>query len=116
MALRKRIDKRRPPLTPIQWAFLNDAEERPAGTSIFEWIALKRDVSPAFKVRDLWAANRDAVLAEWIAKHPGHRPSLWWRYDSPEPRHDSEPQAAYLERHGLFMPGERRRLTKTDFE
>jgi hypothetical protein len=27
-----------------------------------------------------------------------------------------ESQAAYLERHGLFLPGERRRLTKPDFE
>jgi hypothetical protein len=27
-----------------------------------------------------------------------------------------ESQAAYLERHGLFLPGERRRLSKRDFE
>jgi hypothetical protein len=27
-----------------------------------------------------------------------------------------ESQAAYLERHDLFLPGERRRLTKRDFE
>jgi hypothetical protein len=27
-----------------------------------------------------------------------------------------ESQAAYLERHGLFLPGERRRLRKADFE
>jgi hypothetical protein len=27
-----------------------------------------------------------------------------------------ESQAAYLERHGLYLPGERRRLTKRDFE
>jgi hypothetical protein len=27
-----------------------------------------------------------------------------------------ESQAAYLERHHLFLPGERRRLTKKDFD
>jgi hypothetical protein len=46
---------------------------------------------------------------------------LWWQWDAPEPRQrlgdaERESEATYLERHGLLLPGERRRLTAEDFE
>jgi hypothetical protein len=116
MPRRKRFDKRKSALTPGQWAFLNDADARPAETSIMEWLALRRDVSPLFKVKDLWAMHRDAVIAKWIVENPGERPTLFWKYSAPEPRRDSESQASYLERNGLMIAGERKRLTKRDFE
>ncbi len=37
-------------------------------------------------VAALWPLFRDDILANWIALHPGSRPSCWWRFDSPEPR------------------------------
>jgi hypothetical protein len=197
MALRKRIDKRREPLTPTQWKFLCDLEAAPDN---FERWVLDTHRSPLFKVKDLWETHRDEVLAQYIADNPGSRPSLWWHYDAPRiqvgtypdcfwdgklaeprgrlggvgtPRHEClayvphfsyglpttwvtqrdvehyartarglhgdlkypkpsgtfegvavdpddpptyESQAAYLERHGLFLPGERKRLMKNDFE
>jgi hypothetical protein len=42
-------------------------------------------------------------------------PNLWVEID-PENPPIFESQAAYLERHGLFLPGERKRLTRRDFE
>jgi hypothetical protein len=35
---------------------------------------------------ELWAANRDDVLREWIRDYPGTRPYAWWQHDAPEPR------------------------------
>jgi hypothetical protein len=113
MALRKRIDKRREPLTPTQWEFLCDVETTPDN---FERWVLDADCSPFFKVKDLWEANRAEILAEYIADNPGSRPSLWWTYDALEEPDGSETEAMYLKRHGLLMPGERKRLTKPDFE
>jgi hypothetical protein len=59
------------------------------------------------ELRALWEAHRQAILREWIAKHPGTRPTCWWRYDAPEPRSAREPEAAFLQRHDLFLQGER---------
>jgi hypothetical protein len=68
-------------------------------------------------VAELWREHCDRVIAEWIVENPGTRPSLWWKYDAPEPRQDAESEAVYLKRHGLFLSeGERKRLTKRDFE
>jgi hypothetical protein len=112
MALRKRVDKRRAAITPTQWEFLCDIETIPDN---FERFVLDSDCSPFFKVKDLWDAHRDAVLAEHVADNPGSRPSLWWKYDAPEDRDGSETEATFLKRHGLLLPGERKRLKKEDF-
>ena len=103
-------------------------------------------------MRSLWEQSRDAILAGWIRKRPGTRPTAWWLYDAPrgpgrnraEPRlqlsgigrsfgtdatgmptgwYSADPaepptfesQAAYLDRHALLVPGERRRLRVADF-
>jgi hypothetical protein len=63
MALRKRIDKRREPLTPTQWEFLCDVETTPDN---FERWVLDADCSPFFKVKDLWEANRAEILANTL--------------------------------------------------
>src|SRR5262245_14339766 len=36
--------------------------------------------------RDLWDENKEEILEDWIAAHPGTRPWGWWRFDAPEPR------------------------------
>jgi hypothetical protein len=37
---------------------------------------------------------------------PGFRPWAWCKFDAPEPLPDGETDRAYLERHGLMLPGE----------
>lgn len=37
-------------------------------------------------LRELWRRARGEVLAAWAKKHPGSRPSTWWRFDTREPR------------------------------
>jgi hypothetical protein len=113
MPRRKRIDKRKAALTPTQWEFLCDVETIPDN---FERWVLDEDCSPFFTVRDLWEEQRDEVLSAYIADNPGSRPSLWWKYDAPEEPDGSETEAMYLKRHCLFLPGERKRLRKEDFE
>jgi hypothetical protein len=64
----------------------------------------------------IWNAMRDELLAEFIADNPGKRPQMWWERDAPkEPRRRTESQASYLKRHGLFLPGEEKRLKPKDF-
>ncbi|TPG45516.1 hypothetical protein EAH75_18025 [Rhodanobacter glycinis] len=94
-------------------------------------------------MRPLWEVQGPAILIDWIAAHPGTRPSCWWRYQAPsggrqclfgegKPLHEVlniapsyafgipdwcgdpeappifETQHAYLKRHGLLEPGERK--------
>lgn len=47
-------------------------------------------------------------------KPPGHIFKGVAIDDRDPPRYESE--AAYLDRHGLFLPGERKRLKKADWE
>jgi hypothetical protein len=34
----------------------------------------------------LWKANRTAILADWIQRHPGTRPWAWWNFEARERR------------------------------
>ncbi len=42
-----------------------------------------------------WERHRNVLLAEWVAKHPGSRPAIWWELDAPEM------SAEDRQRHGL---------------
>jgi hypothetical protein len=95
----------------------------------------------------IWAENRDRIVAEHIEQCPGTRPARWWQHDAPEMRKrvggtgvslyqaaaygvpsywelpfdaDNPPafeaQAAYLDRLGLLVAGERRRIPRREFE
>jgi hypothetical protein len=35
---------------------------------------------------DIWRTWGPSVLTRWIEERPGTRPSLWWKYQAPEPR------------------------------
>lgn len=113
MPVRKRVDRRRAPLDLEQSAILRD-EPRPEGANPFYFLRLEKDLFN--EVEDLWKSHRDDILAEYVAKHPGTRPTLWWKYDAPGEPDGSETEAAYLQRHGLFLPSERKRLKKRDLE
>lgn len=91
-----RIRRRRdhwPPVTPTQWALLND-EPLPDEPGIsgdfdrwcFNWSA--NDDPPWGRAtgRALWSEHGEVVLRQWVAERPGSRPSCWWRFDAPVPR------------------------------
>lgn len=100
-------------------------------------------------IRKLWDELKIEIMAAWISKHPGRRPTLWWRFNSPGPREriggkgqlisekypavfqayerglptgwDSidagdppcfSSEAAYLDRHELLTPAEKKVLAK----
>lgn len=61
--------------------------------------------------KELWESIRNQELPRWVKEHPGSRPSAWWEFDASEPRPRGESEAAYLERHDLLSPAERRALS-----
>jgi hypothetical protein len=61
-------------IRPEYWALLTDAPYPKDGNPLFRILGW-------WRARNLWIAHRDEVLAEWIARRAGTRPSLWWRYD-----------------------------------
>jgi hypothetical protein len=62
----------------------------------------------------LWADHADRIVAEHVADYPCSRPRRRWEYSAPSPIGEAESEAAYLDRHGLFLPGERKRLDMAD--
>jgi hypothetical protein len=104
MPVKRRISKRRVDLEDGAERWLRD---EPCG-----FFKFKTDED----LRALWAEHGDRIVAEWVANNPGTRPTQWWKYSTPEPRSEGESQVGYLERHGLFLPDERRRLREADFE
>ena len=59
--------------------------------------------------REVWEDAADALLADWIGRHPGTRPPAWWEFSAPDiPRGDDESEPAYLDRLGLIEPPELR--------
>ena len=65
-------------------------------------------------IGDLWRLHGEAITPEWAEQRAGTRPRAWWRWSAPEPRREVdldllEPQAVYLRRLDLFLPGEENR-------
>lgn len=52
--------------------------------------------------RELWFRHRDE-----LGTNPCSRADGWWRFESPEPRNESEPEHLQLERMGCLAPEER---------
>lgn len=82
------------------WSFLTDQDYEPSGDNDGRLITFTHDHG------ELWNGHRNVVLAWWTRQHPGSRPSLWWRFDAPQPRRRNESELAYLRRHRLLAPGE----------
>ena len=73
-------------ITDLCWRYLNDLpisdEEQRAG---FEYSMLEsnhHDHSTGYRTQDVWERFRDRILSDWIRRHPGTRPTVWWRFDS----------------------------------
>ena len=63
------------------WCLLND---QPLPDDANPFVALGFDRRAAGV---LWRAHREEILAGWIKRRRGTRPSCWWRFDAPqEPR------------------------------
>lgn len=85
MPYKKEIAKKRK-LPENIWKFLND--EHPDPGNDVDIFLLQEDGT-----RKLWDESKNEIMAAWIMKHPGTRPTLWWDFDAPR-----------------TLPGPRRRL------
>ncbi len=87
---------------------VEEPRRRLGGTGMVAWEALNVGIAYHCGIPSAWVDAEDAewLTAEGIAAVP---------IDPADPPR-FESQAAYLRRHGLFMRGEERRLTPTDFE
>lgn len=132
------------PVSPALRYWFNTGEEPPEGSPDYvgwqHFYFFMRDED----IRARWGAVRDEFVAAWVTDNPGSRPFAWWKYDGPGPRrrvsgsgtetvvvhafgepsfYDVDPvdppaiesEAAFLDRHGLFLPGERRRVEPDAF-
>ena len=79
---RRRTHPQRRPLTATEHAWLHDQPD--PGDGGFTWLTLQGDTGGCAET--LWREHRDQVLEDWIKKHPGTRPSQWWRFEAPERR------------------------------
>ena len=81
MPIKRRIPRtRRPEVEPLLWARLIDAPLPEDATDAERFFY---DYPDERKLREAWAAHRAAILAEWVRKCPGTRPSCWWEFDAP---------------------------------
>ena len=85
------------------------------------------------EIAGAWAQIGDEIVADWVRDKPGTRPHFWRRIDAPPSGRLSNAgngretldipiappapaaQTAFLRRHGLFLPGEERRLDSNSF-
>jgi hypothetical protein len=78
---KRRVHTWQPAIDPAVIAYL-ETGDAPEDCGFETW-QLVHGASEA--LRPMWAAAREAILRDWIPRHPGRRPFGWWRYDSPEP-------------------------------
>lgn len=86
---RRRRPESREPLEASMRVYLltgSDAEAVAAADEAEEFRGLMQLLCLGMRHGALWEANRDELLAEWIADYPGSRPWGWWRYDALEGR------------------------------
>lgn len=83
------------------------------------------------EIAGAWGQIGDEIVDDWIREKPGTRPAIWWRLSAPEPGRTTDgggpgrlpedldipiaapapaEQTAFLRRHGLFRPGEEKRV------
>lgn len=70
-------------------------------------LALGRRLDPD---EHAWLELREELVRECIRKAPGTRPYGWWLFEAPGAPAEGEDEADFLERHGLLLEAERRRL------
>ena len=85
-----------------------------------------------FELSAAWDQIGSEIVEDWILTRPGTRPRMWWRLSAPEVGRTTDGgggpgrrpetldipiaaptpdrQTAFLRRHGLFLPGEEKRV------
>ena len=69
-------------MTEMAWLFLNDKAVDDKSIEYFVLEFNEFDHQTKYRTADLWSRFGDEVLDSWIKKHPGTRPTCWWRYQS----------------------------------
>jgi hypothetical protein len=86
-------------VSPVAWAIMTDQpipkgpEINPFEISDYRYSLSGKPETEAFRAAlhargalslgELWAANRDKILAQWVKDRPGTRPRCWWLFDAP---------------------------------
>jgi hypothetical protein len=83
MPAKRRRSKGRCNIDSDEWAYLLD-EPEPADANPFTYMGL--DIDFEGRASTLWREHGEAATAEYVSKHLGQRPRLWWRYSVVEPR------------------------------
>jgi hypothetical protein len=103
--VKRKLPKERKGIDPAVWAVLND-EPLPDGANKFTefdlWPIKERE-----RPRKIWEQYRDDVLAAFIDKHPGRRPSRWWAYETHELRQRLGGVGTRAHEHLAFQPFQR---------
>src|SRR6266446_2372480 len=76
MPVRRRVDKRRQPVTDEHESWLQ-GDDKASGFIQY---------APNDELAALWAAHSERIVAEHVALYPGTRPARWWKYQAVEPR------------------------------
>ena len=71
MPRKLRIDKKRPPVTDQQEAWLHDK-----ASGFIKY-------APSEELAALWDAHAERIVAEHVALFPGTRPARWWKFSAP---------------------------------
>jgi hypothetical protein len=86
--MRTRVHAR---IRPEYLALLTDTAYPKDGNSLWRLLW-------TIQARRLWTIHRDEVLADWVVRRPGTRPSSWWRFEMPLA------QRTQLGEEGTFRP------------
>lgn len=103
--------RRQAPVNPLQWALLND-QDPPADCNQFELLEYEFPISRHGEPHPLlepWQRCKEMILARWIMKWPGTRPSFWWRFEM-ELDEAPEDQTGFLMEHNILTVAEKRRI------
>jgi hypothetical protein len=83
--VKRRLNKRREEIPDVVRRLLSDEPITDSMEVFFTTYILTDE-----KRIEAWQALRDGIIADWVQKYPGARPSHWWRYDAPK-----EPVSVY---------------------
>ena len=85
MPVKRRVSKARAQLSELAYKFLTDAPLSEDEKGDFEYFMLdcnQYDLSINADTATLWKRHSPEILKEWTAKHPGTRPTCFWRFES----------------------------------
>lgn len=76
-------------ISPTAWWIMGDHVLYPKPAIVDKW-ELRFDGNKGKDCPTPWEQCRETVLADWIRKFPGTRPSYWWDHDAPRIKPDDD--------------------------